>query len=87
MDFRILQFPRQNSQVIRAKSIPAVWIRSYAFTKDDGFFSSLVESDSEIEASKPHRLNWGAIYGIALTLAISTGFWMGVGVIVERLLK
>jgi hypothetical protein len=89
MNFRILQFPRQNSQVIHVKTIPPALIHSYMFAKDHGFLSSwLGDDDSEVNASRlPRRINWGAISGMGLSLAVSAGFWAGIAVFLGRLLK
>jgi len=46
-----------------------------------------------VSASNPHpdqpslHLNWGTVFGLALTLTIGAAFWTGVGVLAARLLK
>jgi hypothetical protein len=39
------------------------------------------------EDGERERTNWGAIYGLALSLVVSAGFWTGVGLLVERVWK
>jgi hypothetical protein len=88
MNFRILQFPRQNSRVIRLKTFPLTLTHPYAFAKGNGFLSSWHDDASPVDGTNPSsRINWGAIYGIALSLAVSAGFWVGVGVMIGRLWK
>jgi hypothetical protein len=89
MNFRILQFPQQNSRVIHVKTISPALIDSYAFAKDNGFLSSwLDDNHSEVDRSRlPRRINWGAISGMGLSLAFSAGFWVGIAVFLGRLLR
>ncbi len=49
---------------------------------------SWLEFDSELD-DKPAgaAINWNALLGLALTLAISAAFWSGVGVAVVQILK
>jgi cell division protein FtsW (lipid II flippase) len=88
MGFRILQFPRQKSGVIHVKTIPPALIHPYAFARNNGFLSSWLDDDSEFARSRsPRRINWGAISGMGLSLAVSAGFWIGLGLVIERIVK
>jgi cell division protein FtsW (lipid II flippase) len=89
MGFRILQFPRQKSGVIHVKTIPPALIHPYAFARNNGFLSSwLDDDDSEGHANRPlRRINWGAISGMGLSLGVSAGFWIGLGLVIERIVK
>jgi hypothetical protein len=51
-----------------------------------GFFSSWLGDDNDSEELR-RRINWGAIAGLALSFAISSGFWAGVGLLVARTVK
>jgi hypothetical protein len=44
--------------------------------------------DSEIQISlKRRRVGWNLIAGIALSFAVSAGFWAGIGLMIARLWK
>jgi hypothetical protein len=51
---------------------------------ESGFLQSWFESDPDLEDSAASGTNWGAIYGLALSVALSASFWVGVAWIVER---
>ena len=86
MTFRVLQFPAEEStRVIRMRRIPESWMGSYRYREDSGFLSSWLE-DSEVDQG-PRHVNWGAISGLALSIAISAGFWTGVALLIERLMR
>jgi hypothetical protein len=89
MNFSILQFPRQNSRVIQAKAIPPAWLDSYVFGHEDEFVGARLNDDHSEGGrfSLPDRINWGAIYGIGLSLAISASFWAGVALCIQRLVR
>jgi hypothetical protein len=82
MSFRLLQFPPQAST--RAMRVPMRWMGMDGCLSGSGFLSSWLEDD---DLEEPRRqINWGAIAGLAISLAISGGFWAGVGVLAARLL-
>ena len=83
MSLKVLQFPAQGSlHTTRARTLS----EALGSPRDMAFVSSWLEDDSEPNRP-PSGPNWGAISGLALSLAISAGFWATVGVIVERLLR
>jgi len=47
------------------------------------FLQTWFESDGDLEDSAGGT-NWGAIYGLALSVAVSASFWAGVAWIVAR---
>lgn len=87
MNFKVLQFPGQGStRVIRVRALPPAWAEPYGAWNDVGFLGSWLADDSDPEGTSG-RINWGAVSGLALSLAISAGFWSGVVVLVERLVR
>ena len=87
MTFRVLQFPAEEStRVIRMKRIPQSWMGSYSYREDSGFLSSWLDDWNEGEGGS-RRINWGAISGLALSVAISAAFWTGVALFIERLVR
>lgn len=87
MSMKVLQFPLQGStRVIRLRAIPEAWVEAYGASRDSGFLSSWLEDDFEPNRA-PGRIKWGAIFGLALSLGISAGFWAVVGLIIERILR
>lgn len=49
---------------------------------EPGFLQTWFESDGDLEDMS--GTNWGAVYGLALSVALSTSFWVGVAWIVEH---
>jgi hypothetical protein len=70
------------------KAIPLHWIGLDGGLGDSGFLSSWLEDDNQSDPTNERRhINWGAISGLALSLAISASFWAGVGVLISRMVK
>jgi len=74
--------PEGGTRVLRMHMIPARRIASSA-SPSSGFLQAWFENETD-EGRSP---NWGAISGLALSLAISASFWIGTFLLVERLLK
>lgn len=88
MSFKVLQFsPQQGTRVIRMRGIPEAWSGSNPWARDTGFLSSWLEDDSDEANREARRLNWGPISGLALSIAISAGFWTSVVLTIERILR
>ncbi len=52
---------------------------------DAQFLRSWLEYDSEKRGVSRGRINWGAVSGLALAIAVSATFWAAMGLIVVRL--
>ncbi len=77
--------PHASTRVIRMRAIPESWSTQSGCAPDMGFFRSWFEIDSDFEdRSAPHRMNWGAIVGLALSIAASAAFWTGAALLLER---
>ncbi|HYM77997.1 MAG TPA: hypothetical protein VE377_18625 [Candidatus Dormibacteraeota bacterium] len=89
MSSRLLQFPPQTStRAVRMRAIPLRWVGLDGGLGDNGFLSSWLEDDTHTDGtSVRRRINWGAISGLALSLAISATFWAGVALLIARLVK
>ena len=76
MSGKVLQlFPPASTRVIRPFII-----------EDMGFLQSWFEGGSIRDESPEHRhINWGAIAGLALSVALSATFWAGLVWIVVRI--
>jgi hypothetical protein len=86
MNYSFVQFPRQNNRVIHAKAFPS-WIDSYG-AQDDLPGSRFDDDRSEFAGFRlPDQINWGALSGIGLSLALSAACWAGIALVVERFLK
>ena len=85
MSDRFVQFsPKGSTRVLRLQVHPVRWATSSA-SPSAGLVRAWFEHDSEFTGH--HNRNWGALSGLALSLAISAGFWIGLGMLVVRLLK
>ena len=82
--FKLLQFPPQTST--RTMHVPMRWVGLDGSMGGTGFLSSWLGDDNDSDQQR-RRINWGAIAGLAVSFAISGGFWAGVGVLVARALK
>jgi hypothetical protein len=87
MSGKVLQLsPRASTRATRrtiavrdSRSAPA------ACALDMGFLGCWIESEADHdESSAPDCINWGAISGLALAIAISASCWAGVVWLVER---
>ena len=84
MSFKLLQFPPQAST--REMRVPVRWMCLDSGLGRSGFLSSWLGDDNDSD-QRPRRINWGAIAGVALSFAISGGFWAGVGLLIARSVK
>jgi hypothetical protein len=62
------------------------WINLDSGLGGNGFVSSWLGDDNDSDQRR-RRINWGAIGGLALSFAISGGFWAGLGVLIARTVK
>jgi hypothetical protein len=62
--------------------------RAASVPLDMGFLQSWFEGDLDRDEDDTRRhLNWGAILGLGLSIAVSASFWVGIGWMVERISK
>ncbi len=84
MSYKLVQFPPQAST--RSMRVPVRWMGLDGCLGGSGFLSSWLDDDHD--PSKPRRfINWGAIAGLGLSLAISGAFWAGVGVLIAHFVR
>jgi hypothetical protein len=82
---KLLPFsPRISSRVIRMRAIPDSWTGSQLYSPETDFLRVWLEPE---ERPQPSGVNWGAIYGLALSAVFSAGCWTGVAMLIERILK
>lgn len=88
MSSKILQLSPQVSTSVIRKRITAQDPCSAPSTSslDLGFLRSWFEYDSDLDEGS-RGINWGAISGLALSIAISASCWAGVVWIVARVWK
>jgi hypothetical protein len=84
MSFKLLQVPPQAST--RTMHVPVRWMGLDSGLGGSGFLSSWLGDENDSEQRR-RRINWGAIAGLALSFAISSGFWAGVGLLIARNVK
>ena len=75
--------PQQTTRIIRVQSLPVQWTELDPCMGDSGFLSFLLEDDLDRHAAR--RLNWRAICGIGLSLAMGAGIWAGLGLLISRM--
>ena len=86
MSFKLLQFsPQTSTRAVRMRIIPERWTEGYEYSRGVRFLPAWMEDESD--ASGKRHINWGAIYGLALSFAISGSFWVGIGLLVARIVK
>lgn len=88
MSFKLLQFSPQASTRIRMRAVPEHWTQPYEYSRGATYLPSWMEVDSDPawDAEK-RRINWGAVSGLALSLAIGGGFWVALGLLLARALR
>ena len=88
MSYRVLQLSPQSSTRTNRRRILESWKAPSTNVLDMGFLPSWFEYDPELdEGSAAARTNWGAISGLALSIAFSATFWVGVAWVVGRVWK
>jgi hypothetical protein len=87
MSYRILQLSPQASTRFgsRRNTVRGPWNERSTPALDLGFVDSWFERDSDLDGSFGGRqTNWGAISGLALSVAASACFWAGVAWMIGR---
>jgi len=86
MSFKLLQFsPQASTHAVRMRIIPERWTEGYEYSRGVRFLPAWMED--ECDASGKRHINWGALSGLALSLLISGSFWVGIGLLVARIVK
>ena len=80
MNHKVLQFsPHASARIMRPRIARDSRSSSQAVVLDMGFAHSWFEFDSDFDDMQTsNRVNWGAISGLALSVAISATCWAGV---------
>ena len=87
MNFRSMEFSPQNTPR-SARMRAGAECAAVVGPGDIGFLRSWFEQDYDFdEFGAPRRINWSAISGLVLALAISAAFWTGLGLFLERVWK
>lgn len=84
MSFKLVNFPPQAST--RTMRVPVRWVCLDSSLGESGFLSSWLGDDNDPDQRRRH-INWGVIAGLAVSFAISSGFWAGVGFMIARTVK
>ena len=86
VSFRILRFPAEGTaRVLRMRAIPEHWSTPSGYSPDLGFLQAWFDDDCRSKNFSVDRINWGAVSGLALSVAVSVSFWAGVDMLIARL--
>ena len=79
--------PRASTRIFRLRfAIQDPW--NPQGSTDNGFLRSWFEDNYGLDEDRPPcRINWRAISGLGLSIAVSAGFWAGVGLMAARIWK
>ena len=83
MSYKVVQMsPLASSRMAQGTaSVQGSWSALRGNSLDLAFLRSWLELNPDVDVNDfapPGRFNWGAISGLALTVAISASFWAGV---------
>lgn len=90
MSYRVLQLSPQSSTRFTRRRVVVQdsWRARSTHELNMGFLGSWFETDSKLDEDIAHGpTNWGAISGLALSIAFSASFWVGVAWVVARIWK
>jgi hypothetical protein len=86
MSFKLLQFsPQTSTRAVRMRMIPERWTEGYEYSRGVRFLPVWMED--ETDATGKRHINWRALSGLVLSLVISGSFWVGIGLLVARMVK
>jgi hypothetical protein len=87
MSYKVLQLsPRASTRVTRTQIAGEISWRIASAPLDIGFPHSWFEGDPDLDEGDTRRhINWGAILGLGLSIAVSASFWVGIAWMVERI--
>jgi hypothetical protein len=64
------------------------WVDSLAAREQAKFFRSWLVYDSDIETNRTRgRVNWSLLLGLVFMVVVSTGGWLGIGLLARHFLK
>lgn len=87
MSFKLLQFSPEASTRVRMHTVPERWTTSYEYSRGVNLTHIWADDHGSMWDEEKRRPNWGAISGLALSIAIGGGFWLGLGMLVARALR
>ena len=89
MSYRVSQrSPHSTNPLNLRVSFKAPWSDGPENFQEMQFWRSWLEFDSQLDRRRSKsRVNWNAIFGLALTAGVSAGFWTGVGLTIARLVR
>lgn len=88
MSFKLLQFsPQTSTRTVGLKMVPERWTEGYEYSHGVRFLPAWLEDDSDFAEGHGRQIKWGAISGLALSVVVSGGFWIGLGLLIARLVK
>ena len=87
MSFKLLQFSPEASTRVRMRAVPERWTRSYEYSRGATFLPVWMDVDPDPSRDAETRINWGAISGLAFSMVVGAGFWVGLGMLVARALR
>ena len=86
MSFKLLHFsPQTSTRAVRMRMIPERWTEGYEYSRGVRFLPAWMEDESD--RSGERHINWGALFGLALSFVISGSFWVGIGLLIARMVK
>ena len=88
MSFKLLPFSPEASTRVRMQGVPERWTTSYEYSRGIShmpFFAD--DAHDSVWDGNDRRLNWEGISGLALSLMIGGGFWVGLGLLVAKALR
>jgi hypothetical protein len=86
MSYKSQLFPLSSTRETPLRQrISQAWGSSPSNLQDMKFLRSWFVYDSELESSRTHgQVNWNTVLGLVLAIAVSAGFWTGVGLLIAH---
>ena len=87
MNCKVLHLsPQASTRVTRRQIAGEISWRIASAPLDMGFLQSWFQDDPDLDEGDTRRhINWGAILGLGLSIAVSASFWLGIAWMVERI--
>jgi hypothetical protein len=86
MSYKSQLFPLSSTRETPLRQrISQAWGSTPSNLQDMKFLRSWFVYDSELENNRTHgRVNWNMVLGLVLAIAVSAGFWTGVGLLIAH---